>query len=64
MNMESRLVVTVGEKGGSELDGELGLGGCKLLHLDWGGNGVLLLKHRELCVIWSLCCTTEVEETL
>ena len=32
-----------GEKGGSELDGEFGVGGCKLLHLErisW--NGVLL----------------------
>lgn len=39
MSMESRLVVTVGEKGGSELDGELGLGGCKLLHLIGGAMG-------------------------
>ena len=42
MNMERRLVVAVGEKGGSELDREFGVGGCKLLHLEWRGNRVLL----------------------
>ena len=26
----------------------------------WGPT----LQHRELCVITSLCCTTEIEETL
>ena len=32
----------VGEGRGSGMDGELGVGGCKLLHLEWMGNGVLL----------------------
>ena len=26
----------------SRMDGELGVGGCKLLHLEWMGKGVLL----------------------
>ena len=38
------------------MDGEFGIGGCKLLHLEWVGNGN--------CVIGSLCYTTETEETL
>jgi len=31
--MENRLVVAQGEGGGSAMDGELGVGRCKLLHL-------------------------------
>ena len=30
------------EWGGSGMDGEFGVGGCKLLNLGWLGNGVLL----------------------
>lgn len=29
------------QRGGSGMDAEFGVGGCKLLHLDWMGNGVL-----------------------
>ena len=42
MDMESRLVVAMGERGGSATDGEVGVGRCKLLHLEWISSGVLL----------------------
>ena len=35
-------MVDKGEEGGSGMDGEFGVGGYKLLHLEWLGNGVLL----------------------
>ena len=43
-----------------------GFEGYKLLYLEWMGNGILLptVQHREMCVIGSLCCTTELDETL
>ena len=28
--------------GGSEIDWEFGIGGCRLLHLEWMGSGILL----------------------
>ena len=31
-----------GERGGSGMDGEFGVGGYKLLHLEWVSNGALL----------------------
>ena len=40
------------------MDWEFRVGRCKLLHLEWVGNG-----FQELCMIGSLCCTTEIEET-
>ena len=46
----SRLVVARGEGGGSEMDEDFGVGRCKLLHLEWIINRVLL-QHRELCPI-------------
>ena len=30
------------QEGGSGMDGQCGVGGCKLLHLKWISNGVLL----------------------
>ena len=33
---------TCGCQGGSVMDGEFGVGRCKLLHLEWISNGVLL----------------------
>ena len=54
---ESRLVVPRGEGGGSGMDGQF-----RALYLEWMGNGSCV-QHRELCVIGSLCCTTETEET-
>ena len=44
------------------MDEQFGGFGCKLLYLEWMGNGALL--YRELCVIESLCYTAEIEETL
>ena len=40
--MENRLVVAKGMEGGSGMDWELGVGRCKLFHLEWMGNEVLL----------------------
>ena len=55
----------LGERGGSGKDGHFGgFWGCKLLYLEWMGNGNPTVQHREACVIGSLCCTTELDETL
>ena len=35
-------MVAKGEGEGSGMDGEFGVGRCKLLHLEWMGNEVLL----------------------
>ena len=40
--MENRLVVAKGEGRESRMDWELGVGKCKLLHLEWISNEVLL----------------------
>ena len=48
-----------GGEGSEWNDREFGVGGCKL----WMDNGVLLYSTRN-CVIGSLCCATETEETL
>ena len=42
MDIENRLVVSKGEGGGSEMDWEFGVGRCKLLHLEWISNEILL----------------------
>ena len=42
MDRESRLMVARGEGGGSGMDRDLGVGRCKILHLEWISNGVLL----------------------
>ena len=41
MAMKSRFVVARGEGGEGGMDGEFEVGGCKLLHLEWMGNGLL-----------------------
>ena len=41
---------------------EVGIGGCKLLYLEWMGNGVLQSGTGNR-VIGSLCCAKEIEET-
>ena len=40
--MEGRLGVARGERGGSEMNGVLGVDRYKLLHLEWISSGVLL----------------------
>ena len=42
MAKKSRLVVPKGERRGSMMEGILGVFGCKLLYLEWMGNGTLL----------------------
>ena len=41
-NVENRLVVAKGECGGSVMDLEFGVSECKLLHLEWIENKILL----------------------
>ena len=41
-DMESRLVVARRNRGGSGMNGEFGIGRCKLLYLEWISNGILL----------------------
>ena len=50
-------------KGGSGMSGDSGVSECKLLHLEWVSNEVLLYSTGN-CVIRSPCCTTEMEESL
>ena len=40
--MENRLVVVKGDGGWRGMDWEFGVNGCKLLHLEWISNEVLL----------------------
>ena len=40
-DIENRPVVAKGEGGGSGMDGEFGVGRCKLLHLEWISNEIL-----------------------
>lgn len=54
-NIESRLVVAKGGEGRGWVDMEFGVGRCKVLHLEWISNEVLLYntgnyiqsQHRE-----------------
>ena len=39
---QNRLVVAEGKGEGSRIDGEFGVSRCKLLHLEWMGNEILL----------------------
>ena len=43
---KSRLVVA-GGGGESRMDGDLGVGRCKLLRLEWISNGVLLYSSQN-----------------
>ena len=61
--IESRLLDARGKRGGSGKDGEFGVGGYKLA-FGVDGQWTPTVQHRELCVIRSLCCTTETEEIL
>ena len=51
MNLENRLWLPRGE-GGSEMDWECGVSGCKLLHLECISNEILLYSTRNY--IWLL----------
>ena len=45
-----------------------GVSGCKLLYFKWNGyisnEWVPTIQHREMCMIGSLGCTTELEATI
>ena len=50
-------------EGGKKWDGwEVWFCWCKLLYLEMDGQWGPNVYHRELCVIGSLCSTTEIEE--
>ena len=40
-------MVAKGEEGGSGMDWDLGVSKCKLLHLEWMGNELLLYSTRN-----------------
>ena len=42
-----RFVVAKGEEGGSGMDWEFGVSRCKLLHLEWINNEVLLYTAQR-----------------
>ena len=44
MDVENRLVVAKGEERGSGMDWEFGISRCKLSHLEWISNEVLLYR--------------------
>jgi len=45
--MENRLVAAKGKQGGNGLDWEFGAGRCKVSHLEWISNEVLLYIAQE-----------------
>ena len=47
MDIENRLVAVHGEGGGSGMDREFGVSGCKLLHCRWISNEVLLYSTEK-----------------
>ena len=54
------------------LGGREGVGWMGILGVFWmqtvifgmDGQWDPTVQYREMCVIWSLCCTTELDETL
>ena len=42
MDMEDKLVFAGGRGKSGGIEGEFGVGRCRLLHLEWMGDGVLL----------------------
>ena len=64
MAQEHRLGAPRGEWGGSKMDGHFGVFWMQTIKSGMDGQWDPTVQHRELCVIGSLCCTTELEETL
>ena len=61
MAKKSSLGVPKGERGGSGMGGGFGDANCSI----WSGWAMgSYLQRRELCVIGSLRCATELDETL
>ena len=76
MDMEGRLLFAMRERGERGTDGEFGISRCRLLHLKWMGDGVLLystgtvsslLENGEdkgdIWVAGLLCYTAEIGGT-
>ena len=61
---ESRLGIPRKERGGSVMDGHLGffLSASRYICNGWSMGSYCTV--REMCVIESLCCITELDETL
>ena len=47
MDLENRLVVAKGEREGEEVGWESGVNRCKLLHLEWISNEILLYSPEN-----------------
>ena len=52
MDMEDRLVFAREEGGGKGTDEEFVVSRCRLLHLEWMGDGVLLYIQELYLVSW------------
>ena len=63
MAKESRLGVPKGEEKGSGREGHFEGFGMQTVIFRMDGPWAPTAQYRELCVIESLCCTTELEET-
>ena len=66
MAKKSRLEVPRGEREGSGMDGHfggLGNANCYIWN-GWAMGSYPAVQLREICVIRSLCCTTEPDEKL
>ena len=48
MDMENGLMVAKGQEGGSGMDWEFGVSRCKLLHMEWISNVILLYSTGSL----------------
>ena len=65
MAKKSRLGFSGGEKGeGVRWMGILEVFGMQTVAFGMDGQWDPTLQHREMCVIGSLCCKTELDETL
>ena len=64
MAKKSRLSIPGGEREGSGMDGHLGVLRMQTVIFGLDRQWDPIMQHREMCVIGSLCCTTELDETL
>ena len=65
MARRSRLGVPKGKRGGSGMDGHFGgFFWMQIVVFGMDGQWDSTVQHREMYVIASLCCTTELDKTL
>ena len=64
MAKESRLGVPKGERGGSGMGGHFAGGSMHTDIIGLDGQWDPTVQHRGVCVMGSLCCTAELDETL